>query len=155
MKYFDLSVHFGKPLIVRYLDKQRNTIHLGILRVKAYQDVQTGQLSRLDRIWRDPTDGMASLFVYRLNQVLEYCNDVTNKLKANGIRAEICHGERLPKLIRNAEKQKIPLMAVVGQKEVETQTVTVRSRFGGEIGTMSVDDFISRIMFGTEGAASL
>ncbi|KAI4308472.1 hypothetical protein L6164_031548 [Bauhinia variegata] len=59
---------------------------------------------------------------------LEYCNEVTNKLKSNGIRAKVCHGERLPKLIRNAEKQKIPLMAVVGAKEVETNTVTVRSR---------------------------
>lgn len=86
---------------------------------------------------------------------LGYCNDVTNKLKANGIRAEVCHGERLPKLIRNAEKQKIPLMAVVGQKEVETHTVTVRSRFGGELGTMSIDDFISRIKQATENTAAL
>ncbi|KAG4958314.1 hypothetical protein JHK87_034947 [Glycine soja] len=80
---------------------------------------------------------------------LEYCNVVTNKLKMYGIRAEVCHGERLPKLIRNAEKQKIPLMAVVGSKEVETETVTVRSRFGGELGTMPVDDFINRIKLGT------
>ncbi|KAL9314723.1 hypothetical protein ACSQ67_020175 [Phaseolus vulgaris] len=60
----------------------------------------------------------------------------SQKLKSYGIRVEVCHGERLPKLIRNAEKQKIPLMAVVGSKEVETETVTVRSRFGGELGTM-------------------
>ena len=70
---------------------------------------------------------------------------MVKKLKINGIRAEVCHGERLPKLVRNAEKQKVPLMAVVGSKEVETHTVTVRSRFGGELGTMTVDDFISRI----------
>ncbi|XP_062152801.1 threonine--tRNA ligase, chloroplastic/mitochondrial 2 isoform X2 [Alnus glutinosa] len=80
---------------------------------------------------------------------LEYCNMVTNKLKANGIRAEVCHGERLPKLIRNGEKQRIPLMAVVGPKEVEMQTVTVRSRFGGELGTMTIDDFASRIKSAT------
>ncbi|KAL2340378.1 hypothetical protein Fmac_008318 [Flemingia macrophylla] len=86
---------------------------------------------------------------------LDYCNDVTNKLKMYGIRAEVCHGERLPKLIRNAEKQKIPLMAVVGSKEVETETVTVRSRFGGELGTMSVDDFINRIKLATENLTSL
>lgn len=36
-------------------------------------------------------------------------------------------------------------MAVVGPKEVEDQNVTVRSRFGGELGTMSVDEFISKI----------
>ncbi|MBA0548969.1 hypothetical protein Golob_020031 [Gossypium lobatum] len=76
---------------------------------------------------------------------LGYCNEVVGKLKSNGIRAEVCHGERLPKLIRNAEKQKIPLMAVVGPKEVETHSVTVRSRFGGELGTMKIDEFISSI----------
>ncbi|GJV98885.1 threonine--tRNA ligase, chloroplastic/mitochondrial 2 [Tanacetum coccineum] len=76
---------------------------------------------------------------------LEYCKDLTAKMKASGIRAELCTGERLPKLIRNAEKQKIPLMAVVGPKEVETGSVTVRSRFGGELGTMDVNDFIAKI----------
>ncbi|MED6183811.1 hypothetical protein PIB30_041269 [Stylosanthes scabra] len=86
---------------------------------------------------------------------LEYCNDVTNYLKMKGIRAEVCHGERLPKLIRIAEKQKIPLMAVVGAKEVETKSVTVRSRFGGELGTMSVDDLISRINLATENPSSI
>ncbi|PQQ10622.1 exopolygalacturonase clone GBGA483-like [Prunus yedoensis var. nudiflora] len=55
---------------------------------------------------------------------LDYCKEVTNKLKANGIRSELCHGERLPKLIRNSEMLKIPLMAVVGAKEIETGTVT-------------------------------
>ncbi|KAJ4730166.1 Threonine--tRNA ligase [Melia azedarach] len=86
---------------------------------------------------------------------LDYCNEVMKKLKTNGIRAEICHGERLPKLIRNAEKQKIPLMAVVGAKEVDTQTVTVRSRFGGELGTMKVNDFIIRIKSATESRTSM
>ncbi|KAK2648544.1 hypothetical protein Ddye_016033 [Dipteronia dyeriana] len=86
---------------------------------------------------------------------LEYCNEVTRKLKNNGIRAEVCHSERLPKLIRNAEKQKIPLMAVVGAKEIDTQTVTVRSRFGGELGTMNIDDFISRINSATDNRTSL
>lgn len=85
---------------------------------------------------------------------LEYCNEVIKKLKANSIRAEVCHGERLPKLIRNAEKQRIPLMAVVGPKEAETQTVTVRSRFGGELGTTTIDDFVSRIKTATESRTS-
>ncbi|KAJ0533489.1 putative threonine--tRNA ligase [Helianthus annuus] len=76
---------------------------------------------------------------------LEYCKDLTEKMKASGIRVELCTGERLPKLIRNAEKQKIPLMAVVGPKEVGMESVTVRSRFGGELGTMGIDDFITKV----------
>lgn len=85
---------------------------------------------------------------------LEYCYEVVSKLKANGIRAEVCHGERLPKLIRNSEKQRIPLMSVVGPREMETQSLTVRSRFGGELGTMSVDDFTSRIKKAAENRSS-
>lgn len=54
-------------------------------------------------------------------------------------------GERLGKLIRNAETQKIPLMAVVGPKEVETETLTVRTRKGGEIGTLTVQEVADRI----------
>lgn len=79
---------------------------------------------------------------------------MNKKLKASGIRAEVCSGERLPKLIRTSEKLKIPLMAVVGPKEAETQTVTVRSRFGGELGTMGVDDFVSRINHAIENRVS-
>ncbi|XP_042513043.1 threonine--tRNA ligase, chloroplastic/mitochondrial 2 isoform X1 [Macadamia integrifolia] len=86
---------------------------------------------------------------------LEYCNKVMKRLKDNGIRTEACHGERLPKLIRNSEKQKIPLMAVVGPKEAETQTVTVRSRFGGELGTMTIDDFICRIKSAVDNRTSI
>ncbi|XP_010542010.1 PREDICTED: threonine--tRNA ligase, chloroplastic/mitochondrial 2 [Tarenaya hassleriana] len=86
---------------------------------------------------------------------LGFCNEIAGKLKACGFRAEVCHGDRLPKLIRNAETQKIPLMAVVGPKEVETGSVTVRSRFGGELGTISVDEFISRINVAIETRTSL
>ncbi|CAL2249214.1 unnamed protein product [Prunus armeniaca] len=86
---------------------------------------------------------------------LDYCKEVTNKLKANGIRGELCHGERLPKLIRNSEMLKIPLMAVVGAKEVETGTVTVRSRYGGDLGTMAIDDFVSTIKSAIESRASI
>lgn len=81
---------------------------------------------------------------------LDYCKELTKQLKENGIRAELCHGERLPKLIRNAEKQKIPLMAVVGPKEVETETVTVRSRLAGELGNMPIGDFVSRMKTAVE-----
>lgn len=67
------------------------------------------------------------------------------ELKAREIRAEVIFGERLGKLIRNAETQKIPVMAVVGRKEVETETLTVRTRHGGELGNVTVADLADRI----------
>lgn len=86
---------------------------------------------------------------------MEFCKEASKKLRACGVRAELCHGERLPKLIRNAETQKVPLMAVVGPIEVETGTVTVRSRFGGELGTILVDDFINKINIAVETRTAL
>ncbi|CAA6670851.1 unnamed protein product [Spirodela intermedia] len=87
--------------------------------------------------------------------IVDYCNEVLSQLKSSGVRAELCQGERLPKLIRNAEKQKVPLMVVVGPKEVETRTVTVRSRFSGELGNMALGDFIGRIQVAVENRARL
>ncbi|PKA60347.1 Threonine--tRNA ligase, mitochondrial [Apostasia shenzhenica] len=84
-----------------------------------------------------------------------YCREIVSGLKSAGIRAELCHGERLPKLIRNAEKQKIPLMAVVGPKEVESRTITLRSRFSGELGTMTVEEFIRRVLVAVEKKAQI
>lgn len=86
---------------------------------------------------------------------VKYCSEIVSKLKSVGIRADLCHGERLPKLIRNAEKQKIPLMAVVGPKEHENETVTIRSRFCGELGTMSIEDFILKIQLAVENRTFL
>lgn len=76
---------------------------------------------------------------------VDYCKSVVAKLLAKDIRAEVIFGERLGKLIRNAETQKIPVMAVVGPKEVESQTLTVRTRHGGELGNVSVDELADRI----------
>ncbi|MEM7581681.1 MAG: threonine--tRNA ligase, partial [Cyanobacteria bacterium P01_A01_bin.80] len=60
---------------------------------------------------------------------LDFAKDVAAKMKMIGIRAEVdTSGDRLGKLIRNAEKQKIPVMAVVGQKEIESNSLSIRTR---------------------------
>lgn len=76
---------------------------------------------------------------------VQYCRKVVAKMKEKNIRAELSFGERLSKLIRNSETQKIPLMAVVGPKEVESETLTVRTRHGGELGTMTINEVIEKI----------
>ena len=69
----------------------------------------------------------------------EYGETVTATLKQAGYRVEIdCSGERLGKQIRNAELEKIPVVAVVGKREVETQTLSIRTRKQGDIGTMNI-----------------
>ena len=77
---------------------------------------------------------------------LDFAKDVAAKMKMLGIRAEVdTSGDRLGKLIRNAEKQKIPVMAVVGQKEVESNSLSIRTRASGDLGTMSVSEVLDNM----------
>jgi threonyl-tRNA synthetase len=75
-----------------------------------------------------------------------YCQDVCQKMLFAGIRAEVDNSnERLGKMIRNGEKQKIPVMAVVGANEVENNTLNIRTRTSGELGAISVMEVIEKI----------
>jgi threonyl-tRNA synthetase len=76
----------------------------------------------------------------------EFALDVAMKMRSHGIRAEAdISGDRLPKLIRNAEKQKVPIMAVVGAKEVESSNLSIRTRALGDVGVMSVDEVLQKM----------
>ena len=79
-----------------------------------------------------------------------YAKEVAEKMRSLGIRAEAdTSGERLPKQIRNAEKQKIPVMAVVGEKEVESNSLSIRTRAAGgqskDLGAIPVAEVIERM----------
>ena len=77
---------------------------------------------------------------------IDFTKEVVAKMLALGIRAEFdLSGERLGKLIRNAEKDKIPVMAVVGVKEVETNSLSIRTRASGELGVITVDQVVGKI----------
>ncbi|MGH8001804.1 MAG: threonine--tRNA ligase [Brasilonema sp.] len=77
---------------------------------------------------------------------LDYTKDVVAKMRDIGIRAEVdTSGDRLGKLIRNAEKEKIPVMAVVGAKEVETNSLSIRTRTSGELGTVPVSEVLDKM----------
>ncbi|BCL34661.1 threonine--tRNA ligase [Nostoc sp. MS1] len=77
---------------------------------------------------------------------LDFTKEVAAKMQALGIRAEVDNsGDRLGKLIRNAEKDKIPVMAVIGAKEVETNTLSIRTRASGELGAIPVDEVVQKM----------
>ncbi|MBD2164649.1 threonine--tRNA ligase [Calothrix membranacea FACHB-236] len=77
---------------------------------------------------------------------IDFTKEVVAKMQALGIRAEVdLSGDRLGKLIRNAEKEKIPVMAVVGAKEVETNSLSIRTRASGELGVIVVDEVLDKL----------
>jgi len=77
---------------------------------------------------------------------LPYALEVAAKMRSLGIRAEAdTSGERLAKLIRNAEKEKIPVMAIAGAKEMECNSLSIRTRASGELGEMDVAEAIEKM----------
>jgi len=80
------------------------------------------------------------------DEYLPFAHDVVKQMQMRGIRAEVDKsGDRLGKLIRNAEKLKIPVMAVVGAKEVEANSLSIRTRANGELGTISVAEVLEKM----------
>jgi threonyl-tRNA synthetase len=75
-----------------------------------------------------------------------FTQQVAHQMQSQGIRVEVdTSGDRLGKQIRNAEKEKIPVMAVIGAKEVESNSLSVRTRASGELGAMPVTEVIEKM----------
>ena len=74
----------------------------------------------------------------------EYADQVEAKLSAAGFRVEVDHrSEKLGYKIREAQGQKIPYMVVVGDKDMENNTVSIRHRSGKDLGAMSQEEFVA------------
>ncbi len=77
------------------------------------------------------------------DEVRPYAENVLSQLKQAGIRASIDQsGDRLGKMIRNGEQMKIPVLAVIGLKEVELNSLSLRSRREGDLGSVPVDELL-------------
>ena len=78
---------------------------------------------------------------------LEYATNLYNKLDAVGIRAHVdSRNEKIGYKIRQAQLEKVPYMLVIGDKEIESGAVAVRSRKTGETEVMSADELVSKLL---------
>ncbi|MEA5410317.1 threonine--tRNA ligase [Synechococcus sp. BA-120 BA3] len=78
------------------------------------------------------------------DDALPWAEELRGQLAAAGIRAGIDHsGDRLGKLIRNGEQMKIPVLGVIGAREAETRTVSLRSRRQGDLGSVAADALVA------------
>jgi threonyl-tRNA synthetase len=76
----------------------------------------------------------------------EYAQSVVSALDAAGFRVEGDYrSEKLGYKIRETQMQKIPYMLVVGDRDMENNTVSIRTRSGEDLGAMNVADFIAKI----------
>jgi len=74
----------------------------------------------------------------------DLCEQIKLQLAKHDIRGYVDHrAESIGRKIRDTEINKIPLMMVVGDKEAESNTLSVRKQGDGDIGTMSLDEFVT------------
>ncbi|MGN0473782.1 MAG: threonine--tRNA ligase, partial [Acutalibacteraceae bacterium] len=77
---------------------------------------------------------------------LDYITEIKNALEAKGIRCELDdRSEKIGYKIREAQLKKIPYMVIAGDKDIENNTISIRSRKDGDIGSMSLDEFVAKI----------
>ena len=76
-----------------------------------------------------------------------YANELYDKIKQNGLRPEIdLRNEKISYKIREAQLEKIPYMIIIGDKELENKTVSIRSRkAGGDAGILPAEEFINNL----------
>lgn len=108
---------------------------IGIL-IEHYAGALPLWLSPLQAVVMNITDNQA-----------EYCQDVVAKLGKNGLRVTAdLRNEKIGFKIREHTLQKVPYLLVVGDKEVESGTVAVRTRSGEDLGTMTVDALTEQLV---------
>ena len=80
------------------------------------------------------------------DRAMDYAKNVAAQLDSQGFRVEVDgRNEKIGKKIREATLEKIPYMLVVGDRDMENQTVSVRLRTGEDLGAMSLADFTARL----------
>ncbi|PYQ57712.1 MAG: threonine--tRNA ligase, partial [Acidobacteria bacterium] len=113
-----------------------------------------GSIERFMAILIEQTAGAFPLWLAPVQAVVlpisekfaEYGEAVRRALSAGSVRVELdARNEKLGYRIREAQLQKIPYMLVVGAREAEEGTVSVRRRAGEDLGALSTTDFLARV----------
>ncbi len=113
-----------------------------------------GSIERFMAILIEQTAGAFPLWLAPVQAVVlpisekfaEYGETVRRELAAAGVRTELdARNEKLGYRIREAQVQKVPYMLVVGAREAEDGTVSVRRRAGEDLGAMPAADFLTRV----------
>ena len=80
------------------------------------------------------------------DRTLDYANELSAALDAKGFRVEVDdRNEKIGKKIRETTLEKVPYMLVVGDRDMENKTVSVRTRGGEDLGAMSLEEFSAKL----------
>ncbi len=80
------------------------------------------------------------------DKAMDYAQEVTEQLNQQGVRVELdVRSDRMQAKIRDAQLQKVPYMIIVGEKEAEAKTVSVRHRRDGDLGSIALTEFVTKV----------
>lgn len=80
------------------------------------------------------------------DQQNEYAEKLAGKLREQGVRVDVdLRNERLQAKIRDATLQKVPYLGIIGKKETDEESVSVRARKGEDLGKIKVSDFLNKV----------
>ena len=146
-----LQVDFNLPIRfnMNYIDqdgqeKQPFMIHRALL----------GSIERFLGVYIEHTAGAFPLWLSPIqvsiipisDQFSDYSKHIYQSLKEQGIRVELNdQAESMQKRIRTAESQKIPYMLIIGQKEQQEKTVSLRARGRKDLGSMEIEEFLTKL----------
>ncbi|MBS1268778.1 MAG: Threonine--tRNA ligase [Nitrosopumilus sp.] len=158
-----IDVENGNRYGIEFIDENNNAQHPIILHnspsgaierimyallEKAAKDSKEGRKAQLP-LWLAPTQ----IRIIPLNEEFyDFCEKLTDKLSANNIRVDIDdRNESIGKRIREAEKEWIQYILVIGEKETNSENLSVRDRQTGNVKDISFDDFLTEISNQTKG----
>ncbi len=95
-------------------------------------------------LWLSPTQVKVLTVTEKFN---DYAQSVVDQLKAAGLRVELDNrNEKIGYKIREARNERTPYLVVIGEKEVDANVISVRSRYEGELGQLPVSDFLEKLL---------
>ena len=145
-----LDLYAGKKFKLKFTDKDGSektpvVIHRAPLGThERFIGFLIEQFAGAFPVWMSPTQVM----IIPISEKFEdYSNEIYNMLKNSDIRVSIDkRNESLGARVRDAQNEKTPYMAIIGQKEAESDTVTIRKRNSKELITISKDEFLKLIL---------
>ena len=119
-----------------------------VLLEKAAKDIKEGRKPQYP-LWLAPTQVRVIPLKEEFN---DFCETLTDKISSNNIRVDIDdRNESIGKRIREAEKEWIRYILVVGEKEVNSENLSIRDRQTGDVKELPFDDFLKEINEQTKG----
>ena len=152
-----IDVENGSRYGITFIDENNSTRHPIILHNSPSGAVERIIYTLLEKAAKDSAEGRKPQYPLWLaptqvriipikEEFMEFCNDLESRLSAKNIRIDIDdRNESIGKRIRDAEKEWIRYILVIGQKEAESDSLSVRDRQSGNVREISFDDFVSEL----------